>query len=97
MKTRQFTPEEKFNVVLESIRSDRNISEICREHGIAQSLFYKWRDKFFDSAKAGLVHARKNNNGHEAEIQQLKQIIAELTVENQILKKTQKLINQGLR
>ena len=93
MKTRQFTPEEKLNIVLESLRGERTISEICREHGITQSLYYQWRDKFLNGAKSGLTHARKKNNSQQVEIQQLKQIIAELTVENQILKKTQKLMN----
>ena len=47
MKGSRFSSEEKFNIVLESLRGDRGISEICRDYGIAQSVFYKWRVKFF--------------------------------------------------
>jgi transposase len=97
MKRRQFSPEEKMNIILESLQGERPISEICREHGITQSLYYQWRDKFMDGAKANLTHGRKKHNGEHVEVQQLKSIIAELTVENQILKKTQKLINRTLK
>ena len=94
MKQPRFTSEQKFNIILESLRGDRTISEICREYGIAQSLFYKWRDKFFEGAKKSFNSKKKEVNGYEAEIKQLKQVIGELTIENQILKKTQKLLGQ---
>jgi len=94
MSQTRFTPEQKFNIVLESLRGDRSISEICRENGIAQSLFYKWRDKFFEGAKSAFSSRMKAVNGHDAELRQLKQVIGELTIENQILKKTQKLLGQ---
>jgi len=94
MKQPRFTSEQKFNIILESLRGDRTISEICREYGIAQSLFYKWRDKFFEGAKKSFNSNKKEVNSYEAEIKQLKQVIGELTIENQILKKTQKLLGQ---
>ncbi len=94
MKQARFTPEQKFNIILESLRGDRTISEICREYGIAQSLFYKWRDKFFEGAKEAFRSRKKEMKGYEAELMQLKQVIGDLTIENQILKKTQKLMGQ---
>jgi len=94
MKASRFTPEEKFNIILESLRGDRSISEICREYGIAQSVFYHWRDKFTQGAKQSLGGGSGKGNKNEAELNQLKQVIGELTVENKILKKTQKLLGQ---
>ncbi|NOY60734.1 MAG: transposase [Calditrichaeota bacterium] len=44
MSQGRFSAEQKFNIILESLRGERSISEICRDYGIAQSLFYKWRD-----------------------------------------------------
>jgi len=95
MSHSKYTPEKKFNIILESLRGDRSISEICRDYGIAQSLFYKWRDKFFEGAKNSLSSKKKVNNALEAEIRELKHVIGELTIENQILKKTQNLLVQS--
>jgi len=100
MKASRFSTEEKFNIVLESVRGDRSISSICREYGIAQSLFYKWRDKFFKGARETFPQDAAQNNSrtvkgqNKSEIRHLKQIIGELTVENQILKKTQELLSR---
>ena len=95
MSQGRFSAEQKFTIILKSLRGERSISEICREYGIAQSLFYKWRDKFFEGAKRSLSGHRQVDSGHEAELRQLKQMIGELTIENQILKKTQRLLGQG--
>jgi len=94
MRASRFSSEEKFNIVLESLRGERSISEICREYGIAQSLFYKWRDKFFKGAREALNNSRTVKGQNKSEIRHLKQIIGELTIENQILKKTQELLGR---
>jgi len=94
MKGSRFSSEEKFKIVLESLRGDRSISEICRDYGIAQSVFYKWRDKFFQGAQQALKPSRGTQQRQNSEIRQLKQIIGELTIENQILKKTQELLGR---
>jgi transposase len=98
MKPQRFTAEAKANLILEVLRGDSSVSDVCREHGIAQSLFYKWRDKFMSGAIRGLSLANKNEqNGKASEIRQLKQLIGELTVENQILKKTQELMGPHMK
>jgi len=80
MKASLFSSEEKFNIVLESLQGDRSISEICREYGIAQSLFYKWRDKFFKGAREALNNSGAIKGHNKSEIRHLKQIIGELTI-----------------
>ena len=45
------TGEEKFNIIMESLNSNETIAEICRRYNIAPSLFYKWKDEFFEGAK----------------------------------------------
>jgi putative transposase len=95
MNQTRFSAEQKFNIILESLRGDRSISEICREYGIAQSVFYKWRDKFFEGARNSFRSKKKLASAYESEVRQLKQVIGELTIENQILKKTQKLLGQS--
>lgn len=39
--------EEKLAIVLEWIKGDISVSELCRKYGLSQSVYYKWRDKFF--------------------------------------------------
>jgi len=46
--------EEKLSIVLEGIKNETSVSEICRKHSISQSLYYKWRDKFIEGGKQAL-------------------------------------------
>ena len=56
MKRRQRTPEEKLEIVMEGLKERKSIAEICRTHGISQTLFYRWRDQFFEGGKKGLTN-----------------------------------------
>src|SRR6266446_629760 len=47
------TPEEKWQILQEGIKSG-NVSETCRRHGIAQTLYYRWKDEAEQGAKAAL-------------------------------------------
>jgi transposase-like protein len=80
---RQWTGKEKLAIVLQGLRGDRSISELCNEHGITQGMYYKWRDQLLsDGAKlferGGVDHARERL---EHENRKLKETIGELTVE----------------
>ncbi len=80
------TGDEKFNIIMESFQNpDIPIAEICREHGIAVSLFYKWKEQFIEGGKKGL---EGNNKIVNNETTDLKRIIADLTIANDALKKT---------
>ncbi|HEX9657948.1 MAG TPA: transposase [Bacteroidota bacterium] len=48
------TVEEKFSIVFEGLKENTNIAELCRRHGISQTSFYKWRDKFLEGGKTSL-------------------------------------------
>jgi transposase-like protein len=50
MKGRKWTAEEKLAIVLEGIKGARAVAEICREHQIAQTQYYQWRDPFLEGA-----------------------------------------------
>jgi transposase len=47
---RRFTAKQKLEVVLASLRGDRTVAELCREHGIAESLLRKWRERALEAA-----------------------------------------------
>ena len=49
-KYRKFTAKQKLEIVLASLRGDRSVAELCREHGIAESLLRKWREQALEAA-----------------------------------------------
>ena len=52
---RRFSSEEKIRIVLEGLRGEHSISEICRRESIAASVYYKWSKAFLDAGKNGLT------------------------------------------
>jgi transposase len=72
-KYRTFTAQQKIEIVLAGMRADRSIKDVCREHEIAEALYYSWRDKLLEGGKAALV-GKEERSGEK----QLKRKIAEL-------------------
>jgi len=81
------TADEKFNIIMEALKTNISITELCRKHGISVSQFYKWRDQFLEGAKSGLA-GKSVHNVYENENEKLKQIIGEQTMIIDALKKT---------
>ena len=52
---RHFSAEDKIRIVLEGLRSDDSIAELCRKEGIAQSLYYTWSKEFMEAGKRRLA------------------------------------------
>lgn len=80
---KQWTGKGKLAIVLQGMRCERSISELCNEHGLTQSMYYKWRDQLLsDGAKlfdrGGVDHFRDRL---ELENRKLKETIGELTIE----------------
>lgn len=92
MKARKWKSEEKLAIVLEGVKERRTVSEICREHKISQSQYYKWRDRFLAGGQKALENAHSGDNAYKAEIEKLQKIIGKQTIKIEILKKTQELI-----
>ncbi len=82
MRRRAWKPEQKARVVLEGLRG-RSVSEICEEHGICQTQYYKWRDQFLSNAHKAFDAEQKNRRETrlERENAQLKTLIGELALE----------------
>jgi transposase len=74
---RQFSADEKIRIVLEGLRGETAISEICRREGIASSVYYKWSKAFLDAGKNGLTRAVIRDATMD-EVRQLKQENSEL-------------------
>ena len=95
MKLRKWAAEEKMAIVLEGIKGQKSVAEICREHQISQTLFYRWRDRFLESAQRGLANGggKDEEEALRAEIEKLQKIIGRQTIAIEALKKTQDLIS----
>ena len=94
-KRRNWTPQQKLQIVLESLQSDEKVAEICRREGLAPSMLYKWRDKLMKSAGDVFADQRGQHKGEDPQIaklsadnQRMRHVNAEITAENLVLKKT---------
>ena len=90
---RKFSSEEKIRIVLEGLRGEESIAEICRREGIVPNLYYRWSKDFLEAGKRRLQGdtVREANSsevgGLRSENDQLKQLVAELSLKNRVLKK----------
>jgi len=94
-KTRkQYSAEEKIRIVLDGLRGEESISALCRREGIAESLYYSWSKEFLEAGKKRLAGdtARQANTGEvknlKREMRDMKELVAELSLENRLLKKS---------
>ena len=91
---RHFSAEDKIRIVLEGLRGDDSIAELCRKEGIAQSLYYTWSKDFIEAGKRRLAGdtARAATTGEVQELRResraLKEVVADLTLDNRLLKKS---------
>jgi transposase len=76
-KYRQFTPEQKAEIVLAGFGGDRSVRDVCREYQIAETLSDQWRERLLDGGKAALANPREKTPD-QAEIEQLKRRVGQL-------------------
>jgi len=91
---KRHSSEEKIRIVLEGLRGEDSIAELCRREGINQNLYYRWSKEFLEAGKKRLAGdtAREATSdevkGLRKEAVTLKEVVAELTLENRLLKKS---------
>ena len=91
---KHYSAEEKIRIVLDGLRGESSIAELCRREGIAEGLYYSWSKEFLEAGKRRLAGdtARAATSdevkGLRAEARQLKEALAEVTLENRLLKKS---------
>ena len=84
---RKFSADDKIRIVLEGLRGEISISELCRKEGIAASAYYKWSKDFLEAGKNGLTRSTIRDastdqvNHLKGENADLKTAVAELTLE----------------
>jgi len=91
---RQFSAEEKIRIVLDGLRGEDSIAELCRREGIAQSLYYVWSKEFLEAGKRRLAGdtARAATTDEVKDLRRessaLKEVVAEQALELRLLKKS---------
>lgn len=91
---RQYSAEEKIRIVLEGLRGEDSIAELCRREGIHTNIYYRWSKEFLEAGKKRLAGdiAREATSDEvknlRGETRALKETVAELLMENRLLKKS---------
>jgi len=91
---RRYLPDEKIRIVMEGIRGDEPVSAVCRREGISANIYYKWLKDFMEAGKSRLKgdETRDATRGEVQELkrenERLKQLVAELSLDNMVLKKS---------
>ena len=91
---RHHSAEDKIRVVLDGLRGEHSIAEICRREGIAESLYYSWSKEFLEAGKRRLAGdtARAATSSEVKDLrrqaQELKEVVAEQALELRLLKKS---------
>jgi transposase len=91
---KHYSAEEKIRIVLEGLRGEDSIAELCRREGIPPNVYYRWSKDFLEAGKkrlAGDVAREATSDevrGLRREAAALKEVVADLTLENRLLKKS---------
>jgi transposase len=91
---RRFSSDEKIRIVLEGLRGEESIAELCRREGISPNLYYNWSKEFLEAGRRRLMGDTKREASPpevaslRQENGQLKQLVAELSLKNRVLKKS---------
>lgn len=94
-KTRKkYSAEDKIRIVINGLRGETTVAELCRKEGISESIYYSWSKDFLDAGKTRLAgDTKRNADATEVKdmrnsIEQFKLLVAELSLENRKLKKS---------
>jgi transposase len=91
---KKYSAEEKIRIVLEGLRGEMTVAELCRKEGINQNSYYKWSKEFLEAGKqrlAGNTSRQATSNEVKAmrnELETMKLMVAELSLKNRVLKKS---------
>lgn len=85
-KYRAWTAQQKIEIVIAGLRGDRSVKEICREHGIAETLYYSWREKLLEGGKTALAGKEERTGEKELrrKIRELERALGRKTYELEV-------------
>ena len=85
-KYRSWTAKQKLEIVLAGLKGDRSVRDVCREHGISETLYYGWRDKLLEASREALAGKEERRGERELKqrIGQLERALGRKTYELEI-------------
>ena len=87
-KRRTYSAEFKLDTVMEGLQGKKSVAQICRERGIKDTLYYKWRDIFIERAAEIFANSGNQEKQEKDErIAELERMVGKLAMENEVLKK----------
>jgi transposase len=98
---KRYSAEEKIRIVLEGLKGEVSIAEICRREGINPNVYYKWSKEFLEAGKKRLLGdtVREATSTEVIDLKkendQLKALVAELSLKNRVLKKSLSSLEPG--
>ena len=88
MKNKKFDPQTKVAIVLEGLKGNITVAELCRKYKISETIYYRWRDKFLEGGRKAFICSETNKE------KELEKIIGRQTIQIEILKKAFQLTKQ---
>jgi transposase len=90
---KKYSAEEKIRIVLEGLRGEYSIAELCRKEGLNHNTYYRWSKEFLEAGKESLSGSRSSraDKSVEAKIEELEKVIGRQTVVIEVLKKNLRL------
>ena len=91
---KKYSAEEKIRIVLEGLRGEESVAELCRREGLHQNVYYRWSKEFLEAGKQRLAGDIKREatstevTDLKQENNQLKQLLADIMLKNDVLKKS---------
>ena len=91
---KKYSSEEKIRIVLEGMRGEESIAELCRPEGLNQNVYYRWSKEFLEAGKQRLAGdiKREANSSEVTDLKkengQLKRLVADIMLKNDVLKKS---------
>lgn len=98
---KKYSSEEKIRIILDGLRGEVTIAELCRREGVNPNIYYRWSKDFMEAGKSRLTgNTLREANSNEVdemrkENSQLKELVAELSLKNRVLKKNYDGLEKG--
>jgi transposase-like protein len=85
-KHRSWTAKQKLEIVLAGLKGERSVREVCREHGISETLYYGWRDKLYEAGLTSLAGKEERQGERELRrrVRELERALGRKTYELEI-------------
>jgi transposase len=89
---RSFSGRFKAQVVLEVLTGVKSAAQVCREHGLKETVLSRWKQEFIERSPE-LFERQRGDNAQDARVAELERVVGRLTLELEIAKKASRLLN----